>query len=55
MTVDETLIKVPITRIEVDTPFYAGTFEAMCKKGPLFDLIIEKVPEARLSNDPNPN
>ena len=40
MTVNRTLIRAPIARIEVDTPFYTGTVEAVSMKDPLFDLII---------------
>ena len=54
MTVNRTLIRAPISRIEVDTPLYTGTVEAMCMKDPLFDLIIGNVPGARKPNDPNP-
>ena len=54
MTVNRTLIRAPISRIEVDTSFYTGTVEAMCMKDPLFDLIIGNVPGARKPNDPNP-
>ena len=39
MTVDRTLIRAFIARIEVDTPFYTGNIEATCMKNPLFDLI----------------
>ena len=53
MTVNRTLIRSPIARIEVDTPFYNGTDEAMCVKDPLLDLIIGNVPGARKPNDPN--
>ena len=38
----------------MDTPFYVGTVEALCLQDPLFDLIIENVPGARRSDDPNP-
>ena len=54
MTADQTLIRARIARIEVDTPFYTGTVEAMCMKDPLIDLIIGNVPGARKPNDPNP-
>ena len=54
LTVNRTLIRAPISRIEVDTSFYTGTVEAMCMKDPLFDLIIGNVPGARKPNDPNP-
>ena len=54
LTVDRTIKRAPIARIEVDTPFYNGTVEAMCMKDPLFDLIIGNVPEARKPDDPDP-
>ena len=54
MTVDRTIKRVPMTEVEVDTPFYLGTVEALCLQEPLFDLIIENVPGARRSDDPNP-
>ena len=54
MTVNRTLIRAPIARIEVDTPIYTETVEAMCMKDPLFDLIIGNVPGVRKPNDPSP-
>ena len=53
MTVDRTLIGTPIARIEVDTPFYTGTVEAMCMNDPQFDLLIGNVSGAKKPNDPN--
>ena len=53
MTVDRTLIRTVIAKIEIDTPFYAGTVKAMCMKDPLFGLIIWNVSGARKPNDPN--
>ena len=47
MTVDRTLTRATITRIEIDTPFYTGTVEAMCMKDSLFDLFIWDVLGAR--------
>ena len=44
MTINRTLIRVPIARIEV---FYTGTVKAMCMKDLLFDLIIWKVTGAQ--------
>ena len=40
MTVDRMLKRASIVRIEVNTPFYTGTIEAMCLKNPLSDLIF---------------
>ena len=43
-----------MAELEVDTPFYVGTVEALCLRDPLFDLIIGNVPGARRSDDPTP-
>ena len=40
--------------VEVGTPCYVGTVEALCLQDPLFDLIIGNVPGPRRSDDPNP-
>ena len=40
MTVDRTLIRAPISRIEVDMPFYTGTVEAMCREDLLINLMF---------------
>ena len=53
MTVDRTLKRAPMAKVEVDTPFYVGTLEALCLQNSLFDLIIRNVPGARRSDDPN--
>ena len=54
MTVDRTIKRAPMAKVEVDTPFCVGTVEALCLQDPLFDLIIENVLEAKRSDDPNP-
>ena len=54
MTVDRTIKRAPMAKVEVDSPFYVGTVEALCLQEPLFDLIIGNVPGARRSYDPNP-
>ena len=54
MTVDQTLLRAPIDRIKLDTPFYSGIVEAKSMKDPLFDLIVGNVPGAKKPNDPNP-
>ena len=54
MTVDRTIKRASMAKVEVDTPFYVGTVEALCLQDPLFDLIIGNVPGARRSDDPNP-
>ena len=54
MTVDRTIKGATMAKVEVDTPFYVGTVEALCLQGPFFTLIIGNVPGARTSDDPNP-
>ena len=53
-TVDCTIKRAPMAKVEVDTPFYVGTVEALYLRDPLFDLIIGNVPGARSSDDLNP-
>ena len=53
MTVNRTLIRTTIARIEVDMPLYTDTVEAICMKNPLFELIIGNVPGAKKQNGPN--
>ena len=54
MMMDHTIKRAPMAKVEVDTPFYVGTVEALCLEEPLFDIIIGNVPGARRSDDPNP-
>ena len=54
MTVDRTIKRAPMAKVEVDTLFYVGTVEALCLQDPLFDLIIGNVPGARRSDDSYP-
>ena len=54
MTVDRTIKRAAMAKVEVDTLFYVGTVEALCLQDLLFDLIIGNVPGARRSDDPNP-
>ena len=53
MTVDRTILEVPMAKVEVDTLFHLGTVEALCLHDPFFDLFIGNVPGARRSDDPN--
>ena len=54
MTVDRTIKRASMAKVEVDTPFYVGTVEALSLQDPIFDLIIGNVPVARRSDDLNP-
>jgi hypothetical protein len=53
--IDGTTRKVPLARIDIQTPFYTGNVEAMCMKAPLYDLIIGNIPHARDPNNPDEN
>ena len=54
MAVDRTIKRAPMAKVEVDTPFYVGTVEALYLQDLHFDLIIGNVHEARRLDDPNP-
>lgn len=51
--IDKTIRKVPMARIEIDTPYLTGTVHAQCLTDPLYDLIIGNVPGAREPDDPD--
>ena len=53
MTVDQTLIRAPLARIERNTPFYTGTVDPTCMKKFLFDMTIGNKLRTRKPNDPN--
>ena len=53
MTVARTLLKAPFANVEISTPYYSGTVEALCLKDPLYQLIIGNIPEARAPDDPD--
>ena len=38
MTVDRTIKRTPMAKVEMDTPFYVGTVETLCLQDPLFDV-----------------
>ena len=53
MTVARTLLKAPFPNVEISTPYYNGTVEALCLSDPLYQLIIGNIPEARAHDNPN--
>ena len=48
------LIRAPITKIEVDTPYCVGEVEALCVQEPVADLIIGYITGAREADNPGP-
>ena len=54
-TFDKTLlIRAPIAKIQVDTPYYVGEVEALCVQEPVADLIIGNITGAREADNPDP-
>ena len=51
---DNTLRKVPIARITVDTPNLKGQVEAQCLSDASYNLINSNVPGARPAEEPDP-
>ena len=55
LLIDNTARKVPIVKIDVDTPYLKGQVEAQCLPDAVYDLIIGNVPGARAADDPDPS
>ena len=55
MLIDNTVRKVPVALITVDTPYFKGEVEAQCLPDAIYDLIIGNIPGARSPEDPDPN
>ena len=53
MTVARTLLKAPFANVEISTPYYSGTVEALYLRDPLYQLIIGNIPGARAPDDPD--
>ena len=53
MTVACTLLKAPFAKVEISTPYYSGTVEALCLRDPLYQLIIGNILGARAPDDPD--
>ena len=54
-TFDKTLlIRPPIAKIEVDTPYYVGEVEALYIQEPVANLVIGNITGAREADNPHP-
>ena len=53
LLIDNKARKVPIVKIDVDTPYLKGQLEAQCLPDPIYDLVIGNVPGARAADDPD--
>ena len=54
MAFDRSVIRAPIAKIRVDTPYYVGEVNALSFPEPICELIIGSIPGAREPDDPNP-
>ena len=55
LLIDKTARKVPIAKIDVDTPYLKGQVEAQCLPDAVYDLIVGNVQGARAADDPDPS
>ena len=55
LLIDSTARKVPIVKIDVDTPYLKGQVDAQCLLDPIYDLVIGNEPGARAADDPDPS
>ena len=58
MLINGEIIKVPIVKMTIDTPYLTKDVEAlqaMCMKNPIYDLVVGNVANARPPDDPNIN
>ena len=51
---DKTVRKAPHPKIEIDTPYYQGSVEAICLPDTLYDLLNGNILGAREPRDPDP-
>ena len=54
LLIDNTVRKVPISRITIDTPYWSGEVDVQCLPDTIYDLTIGNVPGARSAEDPDP-
>ena len=52
MTIDKRIIRAPIAKIEIDTPYLRREMEAVCLEDASYDLIIGNVEGARKPDEP---
>jgi len=49
--IDGTVRRVPVAKIEIDTPYYSGQVKAVCMRNPLYDVIILNIPGVKEEGD----
>ena len=55
LLIENTVRKVPIAQITVDTPYLCGEIYVQCLPDAIYDLIIGNVPDAPSADDPDPD
>ena len=55
LLIDNTAKKVPIAKIDIDTPYLKGQVEAQCLPDAVYDLIVGNVPGTRAADNPDPS
>ena len=53
LLIDDTARKVPIAKIDIDTPYLKGQVEVQCLPNAVYDLIFGNVPGARNADGPD--
>ena len=51
---DGSSIQVPVAVVSIATPYLSGTFEALCMKSPVYDVILGNIQHVRDHRSPDP-
>ena len=51
---DNSVRRVPMAIVNLDTPYYVGTIEALCPPDAMYDVIIENISGAQAAESPDP-
>ena len=51
--VDNSVIRVPIANVEIDSPYLSRQVQALCPQDAAYDVIVGNVPGARPADNPN--
>ena len=53
MLADGSKLRVPVTQVYIDTPYFVGKVGAWCMENSMYDLIIGNIDGARDQNNPD--
>ena len=54
LLLDGTVRRYPVAKIDVDTPYFRGSVEALCMESPLYGLILGNISGVREPDNPDP-